>query len=419
MRIYFKTFGCRVNQIETQSLLEAAERAGHEIVSGFEEAQLAVVNSCSVTGAADKDCLRLLRVISRRNPECRILATGCIAAVMPEKIRENASAAEIIPNSAKRDIPARFFGAVSGEGFGWKISAHRGHSRAFVKIQDGCAGSCNYCLVRLARPDLSSKPLPETLEELAGLVGNGYGELVLSGINIGNYKCPATGADLAGLLRAIWKLDGDFRIRLSSIEARNVDAALLDSASAGGEKFCDYFHIPLQSGSDSVLKAMGRDYDAAFYLRAVESVRGKWPGAGIYADVIAGYPAETQKDFEAGLEFIESARLAGLHVFSFSPRPGTPAEKLKQLLPEAVRERAEKLRALDKQLRCHYAGSLVNTAQRVVVEECPGGFNGLAGNFVEVALSGEKPAGAFAKVKILSAAGGKCRGEIIPEIPGN
>ncbi|MFA5161267.1 MAG: MiaB/RimO family radical SAM methylthiotransferase [Elusimicrobiales bacterium] len=413
MKIYLKTFGCRVNQAETQSLRERISAAGHEICRRFEEADAAVINGCAVTAGADKDCARLLRLIARRNPGCRIIATGCYASVSPQSVLENAPRAEIIPNHRKQDIPSEFFGAEKAPGFGWRASSHHGRSRAFVKIQDGCSGGCKYCIVPLARPHVSSKPVEEALSEIAALAENGYGEIVLSGINIGCYRCPHTGARLENLLGGIWRAGGDFRVRLSSIEPRDVSDGLVAAALAGGDRFCGHFHIPLQSGADTALRAMGRNYDCAFYLSVLEKIKKAWPAAGIYSDVIAGYPQESAADFSAGHEFISEAGFAGLHVFRYSPRPGTAAAALKPLDPRTTFARAEKLRALDKQLRRAFAAALVGSTQLVTVETCKNGAAcGITGSFVNVALDGN-PGSPLARVKILSASEGRCRGVVI------
>jgi len=189
MNVYLKTFGCRVNQSATESLRERIVKAGHKICEKFEDADSAVINGCSVTGEADKDCARLLRLISRRNPKCHIIVTGCYATVFPQAALSNAPSAELVPNPRKQDIPSDFFGADKISGFGWRATAHHGHSRAFVKIQDGCKGGCKYCIVPQARAEMTSKFVAETLAEIRSLTDNGYGEIVLSGINIGNYNC--------------------------------------------------------------------------------------------------------------------------------------------------------------------------------------------------------------------------------------
>ena len=411
MKIYVKTFGCRVNQVETESLLERICEGGHELADNFEVADAVLVNTCSVTGEADKDCARFLRVISRRNPRCRIIITGCYATVSPQSALENAPGAELVPNADKQKIPALLFGAAETQGFGWRTKAHHGHSRAFVKIQDGCNTGCKYCIVPSARPQLTSKAVAETADEVAVLAQNGYAEIVLSGINIGNYRCPQTDADLAGLLDSLWKLEGNFRVRLSSIEARNINERLLESAVRGGDRFCDFFHIPLQAGSDKVLKEMGRNYTLSFYSEMVAKLRRAWPGLGLYADVIAGYPTETQADFEAALKFMEATDFAGLHVFRYSPRSGTFAAQLPQLPQQVIKERAEILRALDVKRRRIFAAGLVGTVQSIMLEwKKPGPPCGITGNFVSVELEGaQKPPAPIIRARITAANGGKCK----------
>jgi len=413
MRIYVKTFGCRVNQVESQSLCEQFEAAGHEICSEFDTADVCVLNTCTVTAEGDKDVERTLRLISRRNPAARIFAAGCYAQAHPEKVLKNAPGAEIFGTERKKDI-AKILGGAGMSGFGWRTTGHRGHSRAFVKVQDGCAGGCAYCIVPLARPTLSSKPMAEAVDEVCTLVRNGFAEVVLSGINIGNYKCPDTGAELPQLLAALFAIKGDFRIRLSSIEQGNITPGLIDICLRAGDMFCPHFHIPLQHGADKVLAEMGRRYKRSSYAEKAALVRSAWPLAGIYADVIAGYPTETEADFADCASFIERNALSGLHVFRFSPRPKTRAEALKPLPPEVVRHRAEALRSLDARLRSSFADALCGTSQRVLVEEhCAeeGVAQGVCGNFQKVLIKTNSKLSGLVSVRITKSDKQLCHAE--------
>ncbi len=405
---FIKTFGCRVNQVESQAILEQFKRAGLVPAESFETADICLLNTCSVTHQADKDVEKLIRQIVRRNPHARLVLTGCYAATHGAHIQQAFPTAEIV---GKYDLGNALFGQ---EDICWTVSGHEGHSRAFIKIQDGCDNFCSYCIVPYARSEKRSKPLAEVLSEITQLVQNGFLEIVLTGINIGNYLCPKTGADLAALCEQIAQLPGKFRVRFSSIELPTVTDAIIAQMRKNSKRFCNYFHLPLQAGCDKVLADMNRHYTTADYAKRVEDLRREVPQIGIFADVIAGYPTETETDFETTYAFIKTQRLAGLHVFSYSPRPGTPAAQLPQLPPEEIKRRADKLRTLDKELRTAFADSLVGTQQEVFIEEKKrGAVHGITSNFQQVLLPQNTQAHGLVQVQIMRAQENVCYGEVI------
>lgn len=408
---FIKTFGCRVNQVESQAILEQFERAGFTPADSFETADVCVLNTCTVTHQADKDVEKLIRQILRRNPSARLVLTGCYAAAHKEHIAALFPSAEIV---GKYDLGRVLF---AQEDVCWTVSGHEGHSRAFIKIQDGCDNFCSYCIVPYARSVKRSKPLPDVLSEIQNLVQNGFLEIVLTGINIGNYLCPKTGADLAALCAQIAKMPGNFRIRFSSIELPTVSDGVIMHMHTFPARFCNYFHLPLQAGCDKILADMNRHYTTADYAARVAYLRQEVAQIGIFADVIAGYPTETEADFEATYQFIKSQQLAGLHVFSYSPRPGTPAAKLPQLAHEEIKRRADKLRELDKELRAKFAASLLGTEQTVFVEEKKGAhLHGITSNFQTVLLPENKEAHGLVRVKITRVENNLCHGEIISNL---
>ncbi|MFH1620254.1 MAG: tRNA (N(6)-L-threonylcarbamoyladenosine(37)-C(2))-methylthiotransferase MtaB, partial [bacterium] len=399
MKIFLKTFGCRVNQVETQSLLEEFNSLGHAPATALKDADLCVLNTCTVTGRADSDAERFIRSMGRRNPGCRLVVTGCYAQRNREKILSFSPSAVIVSNPDKENLvmiiasefpeefvsepPARQV-VKSPNGLGvypersrrtqspnrhFAVTGMKDRTRAFIKIQDGCDMGCSYCVVPLVRQVKKSKPLSAVIGEAGKLVEKGYREIVLCGIRLGIYLCPETGKDLAGLLKELVPLPGDFRIRFSSLEVMELTEELIGPAEKAGEKFCDYFHVPLQSGSDKVLREMGRPYNTSFYSRKVRLLRKNFPNLGLFCDVIAGYPTESDNDFKKTAEFIKKTGFSGLHIFSFSGRPGTKAGKLTPLPFSKVRERAEALRGLDEKLRQNFAKQLSGTIQRVLIEE--------------------------------------------------
>lgn len=402
---FIKTFGCRVNQVESQALWEEFLRQGYVPADSFETADVCLLNTCTVTHQADKDVEKQIRQILRRNPRARLVLTGCYAAAHEKMVRDKFPQAEII---GKYDLGKTLFNVPD---VCWTVSGHEGHSRAFIKIQDGCDCFCSYCIVPYARPVKRSKPLADVLHEIEVLQQKGFAEVVLTGINIGNYLCPQTGTDLAGLCAAIARLPGRFRVRFSSIELQTVTDGIIDQMALRPDRFCNYFHLPLQAGCDKILKDMHRHYDTAAYRARVEDLRRRVPQIGIFADVIAGFPTETEADFEATAAFIREVRLAGLHVFSYSPRPSTPAAALKQLPHEEIKRRSDALRALDKELRTAFAASLVGTEQEVFIEEHKAGLpHGITSNFQQVVLEGASGAHGLVRAVITRAEGPLCFG---------
>jgi len=413
VKIYFKTVGCRVNQVETESLREKFAALGHESAEEPETADLVVINTCSVTAKADRDCIAFLRKTAAANPGAAIAVTGCLATLEPGKILAAAPRATLFTNKEKENIPAQLCGGTAAGDF-FSVTRSHGRARAFIKVQDGCDLKCAYCLVNLARSELSSKPLDAAVEEVKELVAGGFAEIVLCGTRLGIYNCARSGANLAVLMEKLFALDGRFRLRFSSIESGELTPELLKVLKAAGPKFCDYFHIPLQAGADPVLKAMGRLYSTAGYRAKVEELRSSFPGAGIYADIIAGYPAETEEDLAAALKFVRDCGLAGLHVFSFSARPGTRAAALKPLPPKTVAARSAALRALDRELRAAFAASMLGVKlEALVLKNKNGRALALASNFLDLEFAAPLRPGALVPARITAAREGTCFAEAV------
>ncbi len=406
MIVYIKTFGCRVNQVESESILEELLQLGHTITHDFKEAHLCILNTCTVTHNADKDVEKFASQITRHNPAARLILTGCYAAAHGERIKEKFPKAQII---FKLNIGKELL----GKDIEWTVRAHEGHSRAFIKIQDGCDCFCSYCIIPYTRSQKTSKPKRIVLKEIEQLVANGYQEIVLTGINIGNYLCPETGANLAKLLPEVFKIEGNFRVRFSSIELNTVTDELLDAAQ--NPKFCHYLHLPLQSGSDAVLKDMNRHYTTAQYFEKVQDLRRRFSNLGLYCDIIAGYPTETQQHFEEACAFIKKVNFAGMHVFSYSVRPNTVAGKLPQHTPQIIKERADKLRQIDAELRQAFAATQIGVEQQVLAEDFSldkGLLSGVCGNFQRVIIPVQSGQKGLVRVKITAAADGLCTGKL-------
>lgn len=364
---YLVTLGCKVNQCDTEALAEGLRAAGWRVLFSIEEKapdpDVIVVNSCAVTTRSEAKSRQAARRLMRRHPRSRVVLAGCYPQIAPEAVQaieglagvagtdrvstirmltELASTAGDGPRAAgpaavpgRPPLPAHFEDL--------PVSAHPGRVRAFLKVQEGCPGGCTYCVVPLARGLPRSRPLSAALDQAARLVGGGAREIVLTGIQLGLYGRDLGGVDLADLVLSCLSLPGLVRLRLSSLEPGDVSERLL-SALSSSPKACPHLHIPLQSGSDAVLRRMGRPYGTDEYREMAESARRLLPGIALSTDVIAGFPGETGNEFEETAGFIREIGFMRLHVFPFSRRPGTIAAELPDQLPGRVRE--ERSRAL-------------------------------------------------------------------------
>ncbi len=335
-------------------------------VEDWAEADLCVVNTCTVTSEADKDALRLIRKISRRNPAARLVVTGCLATRDPSLILKAAPAAQVVGNQEKAGIPAMLGCSVLPGG----VHGLHSRTRAFVKVQDGCNMHCTFCVIPEIRPKLSSRPLDELEAEVRGIIESGRSEVVLCGIRLGRYLTQdrdGRRVDFPGLLERLAGLPGEFRLRLSSLEITDLTDRLIELTAASGGRICPSFHLPLQSGSNAVLKRMERWYSTEFYARRIESLRKRLPRAGLFTDVIAGFPGETAEEFGQTMDFIRKTEFSGLHVFRYSRRKGTPAAELTGQISETeLRVRAKALRGLDTELREKFARAAVGEERTVV-----------------------------------------------------
>lgn len=394
MKVFIKTYGCRVNQVESEAVLEQFLAQGHEITQDFKEANLCFINTCSVTANADKEAEKFIRTLLKQNPSAQIIVSGCFARVKKDYLLQKYPTLKIY---FKEDLSKALF----NKEIDWSVKEHSGHSRAFIKIQDGCDCFCSYCIVPYTRPIKISKPKKIVLSEIKNLLANGYSEIVLTGINIGNYSCPQTKANLADLCAEIFALEGKFRVRFSSIEINTITDDLIDVLSKARAKFCSYLHLPLQNGTTKVLKEMRRHYTAEEFLARLNYIRTKIKNLFVYTDIIAGFPTETEEDFKQSTEFLKQAKFAGLHVFSYSAREGTPAAKLAQLAPQTIKERSLILHKLDKELRAEAAQSLKGKNLQVIGEDFQDGYlRATASNFQRVLIKTDtKPQGLF-KVRV-------------------
>ena len=359
-RVAFVTLGCKVNQADTEAIADALGGAGS---CSPEDAEIVVVNTCTVTGEADHKARKAVRHALALPRSPRVIVTGCLATLDAEGLR---SLGERVVVEAEKERVADIIRGLSGVSKPPATSASRGtRSRVQLKVEDGCDSFCTYCIVPYARGVPRPVPVTAVVARAEQLVRAGVREIVLTGINIGRYD--DGGTRLPGLIEAV-AATGVARIRLSSVEPRDVGASLLDVA-ARTPAFCQHLHIPLQSGSDDVLACMGRPYDTAAFAQTVARVRDVFPSVAITTDVIAGFPGETEAEAAATLAFVEAQGFSRLHVFRYSPRTGTPAAEMGGQVPSPVKTaRAAALRDLGERLAVKYAASRVGTVAEVLVE---------------------------------------------------
>lgn len=345
--IKFYTLGCKVNQYETEEMREQFINAGFKDADGSEKADLYVVNTCTVTHRADSQSFNLIRRARRENPKSLIIVTGCLAELDQEKILAVEPGAMIIKNKDKERISSRIFHRYdqfrpssrskikkSGEQISINqghrrmnamISFFKGHTRAFLKIQDGCNNYCSYCKVPLVRGSSRSRKLAEIIKEAEGLVENGFQEIVISGICLGAYgKDLNPKADVVDVIEKLEEIPGLLRIRLSSIEASDITQRLIGKI-ANSKKLCRHLHIPIQSGDDRILKKMNRKYNRNGYLGLIRGIKKKVPGIAITTDVLIGFPGEDEDNFQNTVGLIRDILPLKVHIFPYSPRKGTSA----------------------------------------------------------------------------------------------
>lgn len=402
-RVAFHTLGCKVNQVETEGLKEVFLRKGYQIVDFLQAADVYVINTCTVTHVSDRKSRALIRRARKINPNAVVVAAGCLAQVNPDQLAELEGINLIVGNGNKErvaDLVENYLeqGKRSLETYVDVIPKERKpgqiiysqlheRTRAFVKIQDGCQSYCSYCIVPYARGPVRSKSPEDVLEEIGQLLDLGYKEIVLTGIHSGFYGIDIEGWDLHRLLDLIFdRFPGDYRIRLSSIEPVELTRPLVNLAAAE-ERMCRHFHIPLQSGSDRILKDMRRRYQREDYRRLVEETAALIPGAAFTTDVMVGFPGESELDFQDSYDLINELPFYRLHVFKYSRRQGTPAAEMENQVDEDVKNRrSEILLDLGRKKRISFEKRFIGTKLRLLVEQYLGDYKyiGISDNYIEV-----------------------------------
>jgi threonylcarbamoyladenosine tRNA methylthiotransferase MtaB len=399
------TLGCKVNQYETEYVRQGFERLGYRKAIDGEPVDLCIVNSCTVTAESEAKSRKIIRRLAKAHPEAEIIVMGCfatrapdVAAALPgvvEVIADKRQLPDLLARRGLVDVPAG-------------IARFANRRRAYVKVQDGCCMNCSYCIVPQVRPHLSSRPATEVLDEVRRLLACGHREIVLTGIHLGNYgngewkegrgtihpfSLPSPLSSLPFLLRQLADLPGDFRIRLSSIEAAEVTPELIELMAERRERICPHLHLPLQSGSDAVLQRMNRRGSVQQFVGRCREIQAALDRPALTTDVIVGFPGETEADFVATCHAVEEVGFAKVHVFRFSPRQGTlAADMTEQVCHRIAMQRAEQLGRLSDELQSRYLRQLLGSSLRVLVEmpvaEHPGWMAGTSDRHATVALPG-------------------------------
>ena len=401
--VAFYTLGCKVNQYDTQAMLEKFLEAGYEVVPIEEKADVYVINTCTVTGVGDKKSLQMLRRVQRQNPNGEIVLAGCLAQRMGEEL--SSTGARLILGTQRRaevvtlleDAVARNLKTVAVDSLTsvpyepLTIRAQEGHTRAVLKIQEGCSHKCTYCIIPSVRGPVRSRPLNEINLEAKRLSDAGFVELVLTGIHLASYgKDFHNNITLLDAIRAVHDVEGIRRIRLGSLEPNVASQSFVDALKEL-LKVCPQFHLSLQSGSDSVLNRMARGYSPAQYEEAIGRLKEAFPNASFTTDILTGFPGETEEEFRETVSACRRIGFSRMHVFPYSQRAGTKASQMPAQLPRALKEqRARYLIALGDELAAEYHRSLVQTVQPVLLEEMlpDGRMQGYTPQYVHVKVSG-------------------------------
>ena len=414
------TLGCKVNQYDTEAMLESFERSGYAAVPFSDEADVYLINTCTVTGTGDQKSLKAIRRAAREHPDCAIIVSGCLAqreadALLAMGVQRRAEVVELLERALAEGTSLSAVEPLKGAGFeNLFVSRHEGKTRATMKIQEGCDRYCTYCIIPSVRGPVRSMALGDVRAEAEWLASAGYREIVLTGIHLASYGW-GTDESLIDAIRAVHDVEGVERVRLGSLEPLAATDAFARALS-GMPGIMRQFHLSLQSGSAGVLRRMHRRYTPEEYRAAVQNLRRHMPDCAITTDVIAGFPGETEAEFRETMDFIREVRLSRLHVFPYSRRKGTLADRMPDQVPEDIKHgRAQKLIGLGNQLEREYVSSMVGTVQQVLFERPVGDpacglAEGYTGQYIRVQAKARP--GEILPVRLVSAEGTLATGEV-------
>lgn len=435
-KIAFYTLGCKVNQADTASMENLFLRSGHQLVSFDGEADVYIINTCVVTNTGQRKSRQTIHRAIRKNPNALIVVTGCYPQTAAEEVKAIAGVDMIIGNQDRAQIVQLVEERLAHRQTDTLDAVHKltastafeemaagditDKTRAFLKIQEGCNQFCTYCIIPYARGPLRSRSLESIRTETQRLISAGFKEIVLIGIHLGCYgKENPDGPTLYDAVKTVLDVPGVQRLRLGSLESVEVEPRLLTLMQEDA-RFCRHLHLPLQSGCDKTLQAMHRPYTTAKFKTLLADIKNRVPDIAITTDVIVGFPGETEADFETTCKFAESCGFSKMHIFPFSARKGTPAEKFAGAVTEAVKkERADILGRIDETMHKTFLQAMVGQTAEVLFEQPAGEdyFEGLTGNYqrVFVKSGGRNLGGEILPVKITAFDGEKLLGEIIKD----
>lgn len=398
MKIAFKTLGCRVNLYETDALASRFKAAGYEIVDADEDTDVFVVNTCTVTNQSDQKCRQALHQIRRQHPGSLIVATGCMVNHRKNELLENKTVDYAIDNERKyalfNIIDKHFKGEqVDPEGldvdlFGYQPAFDTFHTRSLIKIHDGCNNFCSYCLIPMVRGRATSRSDKDIYDNIRSVVDHGFKEIVLTGVNMGRYQYQDV--NFEGLVENILNIDGDFRLRISSIEPDNFSDRFLRLFE--NEKLAPHMHICLQSGAENTLKSMRRHYTAAEFKNMCERIKTAIPYFNITTDMIVGFPGETEEDFLESAELCREIGFSHIHTFKYSVRNGTKAATMPNQIPEKIKtERSAVIRNISSENKKRYFEQMIGKQQKMLIERISsdGIAQGYGENYIPMRLKGK------------------------------
>lgn len=392
--VAFITLGCKVNQYETQLILETLESLSYKIVSSDEPADIFIINTCTVTNISDRKSRQMIRKAHTLNPKAKIIVTGCYAEREPDEIKQIEGVDLVLPNKEKTLI-AKYLNDLCDnlDLNNLCVNRYKDQTRALVKIEDGCNSFCSYCIIPYVRgSNIRSRPIDSIIEEVQNLVKNGHKEIVLTGIHLGAYGRELNNKiTLADVIRAVHEIEGLERIRLSSIEPMDVTDELIYEISKLS-KCAHHFHISLQSGSNRILRLMNRNYTVSDFENIINKIRYAIPDVGITTDIMVGFPSETDQDFIDTYNFISKIRFSRLHVFRYSPRKGTPAAKMKDQVPSYISvQRSHEIISLGNRLAKEFQLQWLGKEAKVLIEDIREGkdklLTGFTGNYIRVLVA--------------------------------
>lgn len=398
-KVAFFTLGCKVNQYETEAMEEMFKKRGYKIAEADEEADIYVINTCTVTNLGDRKSRQFIRRAKKFNKDSIIAAVGCYSQIAPEEVEEiegvdivigTTGRNEIVDLCEKAKLENSKINVVKNikryrEFENLNIEDVKSKTRAYIKIQDGCNQYCSYCIIPYARGPIRSRKVEDILVEANRLSQTNFKEIILTGIHVASYGKDLENISLLDVIEEASKIEGIERIRLSSIEPTLVDEEFMKKA-VDIRKMCDHFHLSLQSGSDSILKRMNRKYTADEYKKIVKIIRKYMPDAGITTDIIVGFPGETEEEFKETYDFVKDIGFSRIHVFKYSPRKGTPASEYSNQVHGSIKHaRSEKLISLGNELLNSFNERFIGQNMSVLFEEEKDGYyEGYTTNYIRV-----------------------------------